>query len=463
MNEPDDLSLLSAVAQQRDRGAFAALYERHREHAFNLALQILQDSALSQDAVQEAMLSIWLCTKPIPQDANARAWILRIVSIKSCNLRRQRKRQSKREEVTAMEKPREAVAAGEPIEAKERIDALRRQYEELPELERLVLACNYGANMPQAEIAELAGVSQQAISNKIQQALAHLRTNLASAGVASIVPLTTAENLFEVLTTGSACPPGMTELLINRLESVRTKAARPRSRSRIKIQRSGSMLPGSVAIAATVAAAIGFMFAGKSVEKTVATQPVPLRTISTAVPEPVVVKDNLLFEDRAEDKTTPWRLQDLKAEHIQTKIDGKQAWVLRIASVVPGQRGYAIAKLPRVPSALAIEYSSLIERQLGDDGNSVTLMFHDLGESENLASHPFRANMGTWHRWRLEYYLDGKSSLLFRTYVDGKLMRESRAEGTTEDNVGISTVDSCVLYKDFRVVEIDPLREPDRK
>jgi RNA polymerase sigma-70 factor (ECF subfamily) len=438
MNEPDDISLLRAVAQQRDRGAFAALYERHREHAFNFALRILQDSALSQDAVQEAMLSIWLSTKPIPQDANARAWILRIVSIKSCNLRRQRKRQSKREEVTAMEKPREAVAAGEPIEAKERIDALRRQYEELPELERLVLACNYGANMPQAEIAELAGV-------------------------ASIVPLTTAENLFEVLTTGSACPPGMTELLINRLESVRTKAARPRSRSRIKIQRSGSMLPGSVAIAATVAAAIGFMFAGKSVEKTVATQPVPLRTISTAVPEPVVVKDNLLFEDRAEDKTTPWRLQDLKAEHIQTKIDGKQAWVLRIASVVPGQRGYAIAKLPRVPSALAIEYSSLIERQLGDDGNSVTLMFHDLGESENLASHPFRANMGTWHRWRLEYYLDGKSSLLFRTYVDGKLMRESRAEGTTEDNVGISTVDSCVLYKDFRVVEIDPLREPDRK
>jgi hypothetical protein len=54
-------------------------------------------------------------------------------------------------------------------------------------------------------------------------------------------------------------------------------------------------------------------------------------------------------------------------------------------------------------------------------------------------------------------------SLLFRSYVDGKLMRENRTEGTAEGSVGISTVDSCVLYKDFRVVEIDPLREPDRK
>lgn len=368
-----------------------------------------------------------------------------------------------------MEKPREAVAAGEPVEAKERIDALRRQYEELPELERLVLACSYGANMPQAEIADLAGISQQAISNKIQQALEHLRTNLANAGVAAVVPLITAENLLEALTTGSACPPGMTERLFNRLESVRTQPVRPKSRSRIKVQRGGSMLPGAVAIATTVAAVIWFMFAGKSVEKTpVATQPVPPRTISTAVPVPIVAKDNLLFEDRAEEKTTPWTVQDLKVEHIQTNIDGKQAWVLRIASVVPGQPGYAIAKLPRVPSALAIEYSSLIERQRGEDGNSVTLLFHEVGESRDLSSHPFRADLGTWHRWRLEYYMGGKqgekpSSLLFRAYVDGKLMRESRTEGATEDNVGISTVDSCVLYKNFRVVEIDPLREPDRK
>src|SRR5438045_3337326 len=91
MDDRDDISLMRAIVQQRDQTAFTALFERHREHAYNFAFRILQDSALAQDAVQEAMLSIWLSSKPIPADADAGAWILKSVTSKSFNLLRNRK------------------------------------------------------------------------------------------------------------------------------------------------------------------------------------------------------------------------------------------------------------------------------------------------------------------------------------------------------------------------------------
>jgi hypothetical protein len=40
MDTSDDLSLLKAIAEQRDEAAFAELYECYQKRAFNLALLI---------------------------------------------------------------------------------------------------------------------------------------------------------------------------------------------------------------------------------------------------------------------------------------------------------------------------------------------------------------------------------------------------------------------------------------
>ena len=58
MSERDDL--LTAIAQRRDRVAFTQLCERYRNHVYSHAFRILRNTALAEDAVQEAMLSIWL-------------------------------------------------------------------------------------------------------------------------------------------------------------------------------------------------------------------------------------------------------------------------------------------------------------------------------------------------------------------------------------------------------------------
>jgi len=56
----DDGALLLAVARQRDRGAHNTLFERYSVEAYNWALRFTRNAPLAEEAVQEAMLFIWL-------------------------------------------------------------------------------------------------------------------------------------------------------------------------------------------------------------------------------------------------------------------------------------------------------------------------------------------------------------------------------------------------------------------
>jgi RNA polymerase sigma factor (sigma-70 family) len=252
MESRDDNSLLQAIVDRHDRDAFDELCKRHQVRAFNFALSILNDSALAHDAVQETMLSIWLSRKRIPQGMDAVAWILSIVTSKSSHLRRSQRRHTKREERFEMERSRSDVAVAEAVEGNELITVLRSHIDRLPDLERTVLGAAYCTSMSQQEIAKLVGVSQKTVSNKIQQALERLRMDLTKAGVAAVVPLLSRGSVFEAMTTGVECPPGMMEGITRRIENSE-KAARAMSRR--VVRHGGWALPAG--IVAVLAAGMG--------------------------------------------------------------------------------------------------------------------------------------------------------------------------------------------------------------
>ena len=87
-----DEALLSLVASS-DEDALAELYDRFGRVAYGLALRILRDEALAQDAVQEAFLAVWrTADRFLAERAKASTWILTLVHRRAVDLVRREDR-----------------------------------------------------------------------------------------------------------------------------------------------------------------------------------------------------------------------------------------------------------------------------------------------------------------------------------------------------------------------------------
>ena len=87
-----DEAVLSLVASADDE-ALAELYDRFGGVAYGLALRILRDEALAQDAVQEAFLAVWrTADRFLAERARASTWILTLVHRRAVDLVRREDR-----------------------------------------------------------------------------------------------------------------------------------------------------------------------------------------------------------------------------------------------------------------------------------------------------------------------------------------------------------------------------------
>lgn len=215
MPESDDASLLQRIARAKDSAAFEAFYARYGTLAYNLARYLTGDSALAEDAVQEAMTSVWRSagTYDARASENARSWTLRIVANACGRLKRQRTR--KRESSMVPSELRAATnSARSPEQAAEReelLAALRASYARLAEDDRHLVALYYGAGLTCDQIAADGAIPARTVAYRIQKAIEHLRANLTRTGFAAAVPLVSTGKMGEALTTGFAPPSALRE------------------------------------------------------------------------------------------------------------------------------------------------------------------------------------------------------------------------------------------------------------
>jgi len=182
-----DEALISLVASSDD-GALAELYDRFGRVAYGLALRILRDEALAQDAVQEAFLALWhSADRFLAERAKASTWILTLVHRRSVDLVRREDRRRGEPLERAPEAATTSTAEDEAALGFQRRvvqEALRR----LPAEQREALELGYYGGLTQSELAERLGQPLGTIKSRMFAGLTQLRDLLAQAGLEESLP-----------------------------------------------------------------------------------------------------------------------------------------------------------------------------------------------------------------------------------------------------------------------------------
>jgi RNA polymerase sigma factor (sigma-70 family) len=168
-----DEEVLARVARA-DEDALGELYDRFGRVAYGLALRIVRDPALAQDAVQDAMLSAWrTATSFDPRRGKVSTWLLTLVHRRAVDVVR---REDRRRAQPLDDAPIASVdATDETAEVREKRRAVQAALAELPPEQREVLELAYYGGLSQSQLAERLGVPLGTVKSRMFAALAKLR------------------------------------------------------------------------------------------------------------------------------------------------------------------------------------------------------------------------------------------------------------------------------------------------
>jgi RNA polymerase sigma-70 factor (ECF subfamily) len=172
---------LVALLARGDDGALGELYDRFGAVSYGLALRIVRDASLAEDAVQDAFLTMWrTASQFVAERAKARTWILTLVHRRAVDLVR-------REQTRRAEPLKEQPEAGERtahdeawlrLERQRVQDALKR----LPDQQREAIELAYYGGFTQSELADRLGEPLGTVKSRMFAGLNRLRELLDESG-----------------------------------------------------------------------------------------------------------------------------------------------------------------------------------------------------------------------------------------------------------------------------------------
>jgi RNA polymerase sigma-70 factor (ECF subfamily) len=165
---------LVLLAARSEESALAELYDRYGRTAYGLALRILRDKDLAEDAVQEAFLAVWrTASRFVPEKAKASTWILTLAHRRAVDIVR---REQRRRAETLDHAPEPSVE-GVDEDAFLRLQRERVQttLRNLPDAQREALELAYYGGLSQSELAERLGQPLGTIKSRMFTGLSRMR------------------------------------------------------------------------------------------------------------------------------------------------------------------------------------------------------------------------------------------------------------------------------------------------
>jgi RNA polymerase sigma-70 factor, ECF subfamily len=168
-----------ALLGRSDEQALAELYDRYGRTAYGLALRVLRDESLAEDAVQDAFLAAWRTASSFrPERAKASTWLLTLVHRRAVDVvRREQRRRA--EPLEAAGDPAATESTDEAVWLRYERERVQAALKTLPDQQREALELAYYGGFTQTELAERLGQPVGTIKSRMFSGLGRLRDALA--------------------------------------------------------------------------------------------------------------------------------------------------------------------------------------------------------------------------------------------------------------------------------------------
>ncbi len=176
---------LLALCSRADESALGELYDRYGRVAYGLALRVVRDRALAEDAVQEAFLAVWRSAGAfLAEQGKPSTWILTLVHRRAVDLvRREERRRAEPLDDLARHDPAGSEATDEEAWLRAQRQVVQEALRKLPPDQREAIELAYYGGFTQSELAERLGQPLGTIKSRMFTGLKRLRELLAEAGL----------------------------------------------------------------------------------------------------------------------------------------------------------------------------------------------------------------------------------------------------------------------------------------
>ncbi len=170
-----------ALVHAGEARAFEAIFDRHAGPAFSLAYRMCGRSAMAEDIVQDAFLSLWRTGARYDRSrGSVRSWVLATVHHRAIDaFRREASSQSQdvRDDTAAERVPSQQLTDAQAVRNDE-ARHVRAALQELPADQRQVIELAYFGGFTHSQIAEILKLPAGTVKGRMRLGLSKLRGSL---------------------------------------------------------------------------------------------------------------------------------------------------------------------------------------------------------------------------------------------------------------------------------------------
>ena len=161
-------------AQQGDHDAFTEIATALSNRLYRVALNLLSDVHLAEDAMQHSLVEMWRNLPRLREPQKLESWAHRIV-VNACR----REGRNKKRWIQALAlSPEEDPAANQGFASVAHRDQLERGFRRLPLEQREVVVLHHYAAMPLRDVADVLGIPIGTVASRLSRAMSAMRAAL---------------------------------------------------------------------------------------------------------------------------------------------------------------------------------------------------------------------------------------------------------------------------------------------